>query len=125
MTVLIVDDDEDVRDMVALSVSAEGFAAATASDGKEALDRLRETPKPSLVFLDLRMPRMNGFDVLAAMRRDPELGAVPVVVITGDSTSVPRAIAAGAVECLVKPIELDDLIATVRRFEDRRDRSAA
>jgi len=125
VTVLIVDDDEDVRDMVALSVSAEGFAAATASDGKEALDRLRETPKPSLVFLDLRMPRMNGFDVLAAMRREPELGAVPVVVITGDSTSVPRAIAAGAVECLVKPIELDDLIATVRRFEDRRDRSAA
>jgi CheY-like chemotaxis protein len=125
VTVLIVDDDQDLRDMVALCLSTEGFETATAADGEQALARLRRDPTPSVVLLDLRMPVMNGFEVLAAVRRDPALAATPIVVITGDHASASRAVAAGAAGCLVKPIDLDDLLEVARRFTPQKGRAVA
>ncbi|HZV02853.1 MAG TPA: response regulator [Planctomycetota bacterium] len=116
MTVLIVDDDVDFRDMVALVLSSEGFETETAADGERALASLRRAPAPSVVFLDLRMPGLNGFEVLSAARSDAAIAAIPIVVMTGDSASVPRALAAGAVACLVKPLDADEIVAVARRF---------
>jgi CheY-like chemotaxis protein len=116
MTVLIVDDDDDMRDMEELCVSVDGFDTATASDGVRALEWLRAAHEPSLVLLDLRMPRMNGFELLSVMKRDPALAAVPVVIVTGDAAAGTSAMAVGAAAFLVKPLEADEITAAVRRF---------
>jgi CheY-like chemotaxis protein len=125
LKVLIADDDRDVRDMLELCVASEGFDTATAGDGEQALARLHDGPKPSVILLDLRMPRMNGFEFLRALRRDPSLAGIPVVAITGDTAAVPGALAAGAAACLVKPFDADEIIGTVRRFADGFGKAAA
>ena len=116
MTVLIVDDDEDVRDMLALCLATEGFETTTATDGGSALARLRRPPPISLVLVDLRMPRMNGLELLEATRGDASLASIPFVAMTGDTASAPRALAAGAAACLTKPLDYDEIVAVVREF---------
>jgi len=114
--VLVVDDDEDIREALQIALFAAGLAAETAGDGDEALARLRCEPRPSLVILDLMMPRRSGADLLEALRADPELAAVPVVVLSGDHTAGASAMAAGATAFLVKPVDLVDLLATMARL---------
>lgn len=123
--VLIVDDDEDVREMVELTLTLEGFDTETASDGIDALDRLRTGRAPSLVLLDLRMPRMNGLELLKVVKREAALASIPIVVLTADAASTAAALAAGATACLAKPLEVEDLIAAVRRHSTRPGRAAA
>jgi CheY-like chemotaxis protein len=78
---LVVDDDESIRTTLAVILQRDGRDVACAADGKEALGRMRDHP-PDLVLLDLMMPGMGGWDVLAAMRESPSLAEIPVVVLT-------------------------------------------
>jgi CheY-like chemotaxis protein len=78
---LVVDDDESIRTTLAVILHRGGHEVACAADGKEALGKMREDP-PDLVLLDLMMPGMGGWDVLAAMRENPRLADIPVVVLT-------------------------------------------
>jgi CheY-like chemotaxis protein len=80
--VLIVDDDDDVRTVLRHSVEGAGLAAAEAANGRVALDMLNEGLKPALVLLDLMMPEVDGFGFLDAIRADPALADLPVVVLT-------------------------------------------
>ena len=82
---------------------------------KEALAALRGSPDLGLVILDLMMPRMSGVDVLAEMRRDPALAAMPVVVISGNYIEQ-AVLAMGAADYLVKPLDVDVLMRVVSRF---------
>src|SRR6478752_5831532 len=86
--VLVVDDDLDIRETLRDVAEAEGFAVDTASDGREAMERLNKGPAPHLVLLDLMMPVMSGWEVLRAMRADRILQAVPVVVISAVGSKV-------------------------------------
>jgi CheY-like chemotaxis protein len=81
-TILVVDDERDVREALELSLSLEGYQVVTARHGREALDLLERGLRPSLVLLDLMMPVMNGRDFLAALRGQPEFDQLPVVVVT-------------------------------------------
>lgn len=97
-----------------------------AKDGESALAFLRregihaEAPRPDLVLLDLNLPTMSGFDVLREVRMDPELAAIPVVVLTtsGAGTDVQRAYEWHANAYMTKPVHFDSFVASVRSLSD-------
>ena len=110
--ILVVDDDESVRESIIELLEDEGFDVAAAGNGLEALDLIRDKGRPALILLDLLMPVMDGHEFLA--RRYAEIAHVPVVLITGAGAQVARFAAANAV--LAKPISADALLAAVRRY---------
>lgn len=110
--VLVVDDNEGMRENLAEALTIEGYAVAVASDGEAALTRLAEDPLPRVVLLDLMMPGMSGADVLGRIREDPRLDGVRVVMTTGASGA--RARAPGADAILMKPFGVRELLAALR-----------
>jgi len=114
--ILVVDDDEDIRDIVAMALRAMGYTVETAADGVEAIDLLAGGLRPSLVLLDMMMPRMDGEAFVLALRRDPDVADVPVVLLSGHDAACQKAADLRASGCLVKPVELDDLVETVARI---------
>jgi|SRR6185369_16724909 CheY-like chemotaxis protein len=110
--VLIVEDDEDLRDMMAQMLTIEGFDAATAANGREALEYLHSTGKPNVILLDLMMPVMDGWEFRRRQKADPELEAVPVIVLS--ALDPPRAATVDADAFLKKPLDFDRLLELVR-----------
>jgi CheY-like chemotaxis protein len=82
--ILVVDDQDDGRDLLREAFEEHGFAVITASNGKAALERLRKAPKPDLVILDLEMPVMSGKELIDEMTADEKLSDLPVLVFTGN-----------------------------------------
>ncbi len=111
--VLVVDDESDIRLAVAEILSYEGFQVVSACDGAEALDKAR-THHPSVVLLDLMMPRMNGWEFRRAQQHDPEVSNIPVVVL---SALGPDGLEADGY--VGKPFDMDDLVSAVRRYATR------
>jgi two-component system, sensor histidine kinase and response regulator len=111
-TVLLVEDDPDIRDIVQDVLEAEGYDVIPASHGKQALEFLlgvRETARPDLVILDMMMPLVDGTHVLEAIRSDRTLASMPVVVMSAVAHEKP----AGAAAFLRKPFSLDTLFDAV------------
>lgn len=113
-TILIVDDDPAIRALISLILQAHGYTAIEARDGEHALELLERTPDVNLMLLDLRMPRMNGLELLAELRAREKLENLPVVAFSGDGNAAKEAIEAGARACLIKPIEAARLLDAVR-----------
>ncbi len=109
--ILVVDDEADFVSALAELLEGEGYVVDTAKDGKEALSRLAGAPLPSVVILDLMMPTMGGAEVFSAMRADPRLAAIPVILSTSDPAQAPS----GAL-FLRKPISVDRMLETVQRL---------
>jgi CheY-like chemotaxis protein len=119
--VLIVEDDPDIRQMLAALLATEGFHAVPAEDGLEALHVLRTVTRrapdtPCLVLLDLSMPRLGGNEFRRAQLEDPRLAGVPVAVVSGATDAEQWAQTLGAVAVLTKPIDFEALLDVVRRF---------
>jgi GAF domain-containing protein/CheY-like chemotaxis protein len=116
-TVLVIDDDAAVRDLMARFLGKEGFRVVTAAGGKEGL-RLARDVEPDVITLDVLMPGMDGWSVLTALKGDPALADIPVVMLTMlDDRNLGYAL--GAAEYLSKPIERERLVAVLGRY--RRD----
>jgi CheY-like chemotaxis protein len=115
-SVLIVEDDVDVREALVFFLQGEGYDVVEAGHGAEALQRLQEDTGVGLILLDLMMPVMNGWEFRAAQTQDPRLAAIPVVIITADHSAAKKAADAGAAGCLLKPVELTDLLGYVGRY---------
>ncbi len=112
--ILIVEDDRDVREVLAEVLGDEGFRVVATSNGLEALTHLRKNPPPFLILLDLMMPVMSGTEFRAQQVQDSKLSAIPVLVLTAvDSGWQGNAVFAGC-GFLRKPLDLDTLIAQVR-----------
>jgi len=114
-TVLLVEDDLEIRDILQDLLEAEGYDVVPASHGRQALEFLQATPSenlPHLVVLDMMMPLVDGSQVLASMKSDPKLSPIPVVVLS----AVARERPAGAAAFLRKPIPLQKLFDTIRGF---------
>ena len=111
-TILIVDDDLQLLQLVALNLELEGYAVLLAGDGQQALSQI-ETHAPDLVLLDVMMPRMNGFAVCHRVR---EFSTVPIIIITaqGRNQDKVRGLDLGADDYLTKPLNMDELLARVR-----------
>ena len=113
-TVLVVDDDPAMRQLLRDELRSEGFDVVLATDGVEAIRALGER-RPTAVVLDLHLPRLDGWTVLSRIKSDPDLATLPVVLISVEEQRA-RGFALGASEFLVKPFEPDRLVAVVSQL---------
>ena len=114
--VLLIDDDADIRAIVAQVLELEGYRVHTACDGAQALKNMRLGPPPRLILLDLMMPGMNGWQFRRAQLADPTLATIPVVVLSGGGGLSAEPDDIGAAGFLRKPIDLTTLLEVVDRF---------
>jgi CheY-like chemotaxis protein len=114
--VLLVEDDVDVRETLGIALADEGYRVAQVSDGLLALEWLRSHPRPRLILLDWMMPRCSGENFLLQRSREPALADVPTVILTADARAPEVAAARNVVAVLLKPIDLDTILAMVRRY---------
>lgn len=112
--VLVVDDDEEVREALIGVLVDEGFGVEAACDGRQALSALARPPLPDVILLDWVMPSMNGVELRGALLADPGLALVPVVFLTSDSRLSSRATELRA-HILSKPVKVDLLVAALRQ----------
>jgi CheY-like chemotaxis protein len=110
-SILIVEDDADYREALSVALAEVGVEIAAAGDGVEALAQLRGGPLPSVILLDLRLPRMSGEEFLREMRSEPRFADVPVITMTGGTGAVHGN---DVVARLHKPIDIADLRAIVQ-----------
>lgn len=113
-SLLVVDDDEAIREIVRAVLEVEGYAVSTAAEGAEAIEQLRAGLRPGLILLDLRMPGVDGRAFRDLQAAEPDLAAIPVVILSGDGDA-PRVAGSLGLECLLKPVDLDHLLAVVAR----------
>jgi len=120
--ILLVEDDPSIREITALGLRAAGFTAETAADGVEGVERWRQD-RPDLVLLDVMLPRLDGLEVLRAIRRE---ATTPVVMLTAraDTIDVVVGLESGADDYVRKPFEMPELVARVRAALRRRDTDA-
>jgi CheY-like chemotaxis protein len=118
--ILVVDDDEDIRNTMAQILTEEGYSVTAVADGLKALAELENGSRPQLILLDLMMPQMDGSELLRRLGQEARHSAIPVVVITASTTVKPPP---GAVAILRKPLLLERLLELVERF-DRRGETA-
>ena len=117
-SVLVVDDDQSLRQMYRARLEASGYRVIEATNGEEAMARAVED-KPSCILLDVMMPRVNGFDVLDILKTTPQTKKIPVIVLTAlmQDEAKQRVVNSGAEACLVKaevmPNQVVDTITSV------------
>lgn len=112
-TVLVVEDDTDIRDMLVMLLEFEGYRAAAVNDGLQALDWLGREKEPALVLLDLMMPHLDGLGFLERWRALTASERCPVVILSGAGTRGPVN---GAQCVLQKPVDAEELLQVVERF---------
>lgn len=121
-TILVVEDDPDLRLVHSEILSHEGYAVLTAADGIEALDVVEHEGPPAVILLDLRMPRMNGWDLAERLRQRPAWRDIPIVVVAAHYRIAEEAAAIGARAWLHKPVNIEHLLAVVGRiYAERTD----
>ena len=116
-TVLIVEDDADVREAIAEVLSDCQYKALHASNGAEALERLRAAEvRPCVILLDMMMPTMDGWQFRAVQKNDPSVSDIPVVVLSAHVDGRDAALKMQAAAYLAKPLSLESLLGVVERF---------
>jgi CheY-like chemotaxis protein len=114
--VLVVDDDEDIREALEMVLETNGHPVVSAGDGAEALEYLkREKRRPCVILLDLMMPGMNGFELHEALSAEPAYAGIPIVVITGAGADVEELATPMTSEILRKPFDLHTVLKAVNR----------
>jgi len=113
--ILIAEDERDIRDLVAFTLRFAGHEVFAASNGQEALE-MAPNVNPDLILMDVRMPRMTGYEACKAMKADPNLMDIPVVFLTarGQESEIQQGLEAGAEEYLLKPFAPDHLTVRVK-----------
>ena len=112
-TVLVVDDEPLIAMALEAALEDAGYRVATAANGRQGLERLAEAPRPDLVLLDMMMPVMNGPAMRAAMTADPELRAIPVVVLSSLPEEAVRARIDGVAAVLRKPCTAEQVLGAI------------
>ena len=114
-TILAVDDDVDILDVLEMSLESDGFSVITASDGLAALEKAK-SDLPDLILLDLMMPKMDGFEVIDNLRADSQTRAIPVIMLTARTqiNEKLQGLDAGADDYITKPFDLKELTARIR-----------
>ena len=117
-TILLVEDDLDVREALAETLRDEGYVVDATADGLEALQYLQAGHQPGLILLDLMMPRMSGSEFRMAQLKDPALSHFPVVLLSADGRMREKAAALQTAGAVRKPIDLRELLRIIAGFRD-------
>jgi len=113
-TVLVVEDDAEVRELVRVALTADGYAVASVDNGREAMHYLRSHADVCIVLLDLALPIMNGAQFRSAQLRDRALAWIPLVVMSGSTDAARHARELGARRLVRKPLDVDELRNALR-----------
>ena len=115
--VLVVDDDDVIRQLISVNLELEGFEVTTAVDGLDCLEKVKQV-RPAVVTLDIMMPRLDGWEAASRLRADPETADIKVVLLSAraQEADLQRGDRIGVDAYLTKPFDPDELIATVRRL---------
>ncbi len=115
--VLVVDDDAVIRQLIVVNLELEGFEVHTAEDGQDALDKIRDVD-PAVVTLDIMMPRLDGWETAARLRKDPDTAHVKVILLSAraQEADLRRGHGIGVDAYLTKPFDPDELVEAVRRL---------
>ncbi len=115
--ILIADDNENIREALTYLLEDEGYSLSMAKDGAETLAKVREV-HPDILFLDIMMPEINGYDVCRTIKNDPELRYIYVIMLTakGQAAEQERGRAAGADEYIVKPFSPMEILAKIKNI---------
>jgi CheY-like chemotaxis protein len=118
--ILIAEDERDIRELVSFSLQFGGFAVVQAINGAEAVE-LAQKERPDLILMDVRMPKMTGYDACRRMKTMPELRDIPVVFLSakGQESEIQAGLEAGAEEYILKPFAPDELVKQVQTVLDR------
>lgn len=114
--VLVVEDDNDIRDMLTMFLEGEGYSVHAVENGQEALNYLKDDGVPCLIFLDLMMPVMDGWEFCHQLRRDPSLSSVPVVILSAINNTKEHARALKAVDAIQKPVDFRRVYDVVKAY---------
>jgi len=112
--ILIAEDERDIRDLVSFTLTFAGYEVVTATNGVEAVDLAKQVA-PDLVLMDVRMPRMTGYEACIVMKADASLKDIPVIFLSakGQESEIQTGLEVGAVEYILKPFSPDELTERV------------
>ncbi len=115
--ILVAEDERDIRDLIAFTLRFAGYEVVTASNGEEAVERAA-AESPDLILLDVRMPRLTGYDACKIIKADPNLTDVPVIFLSakGQESEIQAGLDAGAEEYLLKPFAPDELTKRIQEI---------
>src|SRR4051794_20006449 len=118
--VLVVDDSEVIRQLITVNLELEGFEVITAVDGQDALDKVHDV-RPDVITIDVKMPRLDGFDTVAQLRADPRTRGLKIAMVTAcaQEVDVRRGAQVGVDAYLTKPFDPEALVRTVRDLVER------
>ncbi len=118
--ILIAEDERDIRELVAFSLQFGGFQVVQAANGAEAVERA-QVEKPDLILMDVRMPKMTGYEACKAMKAMPALKDTPVVFLSakGQESEIQTGLEVGAEEYILKPFAPDELAKQIQVVLDR------
>lgn len=118
-TILLVDDEKDIAELTKLRISAIGYRVLLAFDGEEALEKIN-TEHPDLILLDVKMPKLDGYQVCKSVKSDEKLKDIPIILFTASSTHIlemsDRALALGAASCVKKPFDAKELLGEIKKL---------
>lgn len=118
--ILIAEDEKDIRELIAFTLRFAGFDVLLATNGVEAVE-VAEAERPDLVILDVRMPKMSGYEACRRLKENPQTSALPIVFLSakGQDSEIQQGLESGAEEYILKPFAPDELIQQVRDILNR------
>ncbi len=118
-TILLVDDEKDMAELTRMRILSRGYNVVLAGDGEEALVKIKKE-HPDLILLDVKMPKLDGYQVCKAVKNDPLMKDIPIILFTASSRHVmelsDRALELGAASCIKKPFDSKELLAEIKKL---------
>jgi two-component system alkaline phosphatase synthesis response regulator PhoP len=120
--ILVAEDEPDIRELLSFTLKYGGFDVVTAANGLEAIEQAQKS-KPDMILLDVRMPRMTGYEACKVLKEKPETSSIPIVFLSakGQEAEVERGIEVGAIDYILKPFAPDTLISQIKKLLDKAD----
>jgi CheY-like chemotaxis protein len=115
--ILIAEDDNDIRELIVLTLQFHGFTVDSAEDGQAAVEKAQKNPAYDVILMDVRMPRMTGYQACRALKENQQTKNIPVIFLSakGQEQEIQTGLEAGASDYILKPFAPDDLVRTIQR----------